>query len=190
MCAYGFYLVGQGNLERRCVLSIPSPPCSCVLIRLANRELQREKAWSRIHLVPLMLAEQDRDAYRRNVAAVAREREIMKDVPGWEVSGFPTSRATSRVSKCSDRGEEYGCSRSGKARRRITSETRSDELGIPGEGAGVWVFTSYDAVSGRIRRCTRKRDHTLQSMCFSDEKRSRNHVVSHLAEFVGGHMGG
>lgn len=33
-----------------------------------------------------MLAEQDRDAYRRNVAAVAREREIMKDVPGWEVS--------------------------------------------------------------------------------------------------------
>ncbi|KAJ9110533.1 hypothetical protein QFC20_002861 [Naganishia adeliensis] len=66
VCAYGFYLVGQGNLEKR--------------------ELQREKAWSRIHLVPLMLAEQDRDAYRRNVAAVAREREIMKDVPGWEVS--------------------------------------------------------------------------------------------------------
>jgi len=33
-----------------------------------------------------MLAEQDRDAYRRNVAQLAREKEIMKDVPGWEVS--------------------------------------------------------------------------------------------------------
>jgi NADH dehydrogenase (ubiquinone) 1 alpha subcomplex subunit 13 len=33
-----------------------------------------------------MLAEQDRDAYRRNQAAIAREKEIMKDVEGWEVS--------------------------------------------------------------------------------------------------------
>lgn len=49
------------------------------------RELQREKAWSRIHLVPLLLAEGDRDAYRRQQAALEREKEIMKDVPGWEV---------------------------------------------------------------------------------------------------------
>ncbi len=48
------------------------------------RELQREKAWSRIHLVPLLLAEGDRDTYRRQQAALAREREIMKDVKGWE----------------------------------------------------------------------------------------------------------
>ena len=41
--------------------------------------------WSRIHLVPLLMAEGDRDAYRRQQAALAREREIMKDVPGWEV---------------------------------------------------------------------------------------------------------
>jgi hypothetical protein len=54
--------------------------------RNANSELRRELAWSRIHLVPLLLAEQDRDAYRRNVAALAREKEIMKDVKGWEVS--------------------------------------------------------------------------------------------------------
>jgi NADH dehydrogenase (ubiquinone) 1 alpha subcomplex subunit 13 len=53
---------------------------------LTNRELKREQAWSRIHLVPLILAEQDRDAYRRNQAAIAREKEIMKDVEGWEVS--------------------------------------------------------------------------------------------------------
>lgn len=31
------------------------------------------------------MAEGDRDAYRRQQAALAREREIMKDVPGWEV---------------------------------------------------------------------------------------------------------
>ncbi|KAF8607504.1 hypothetical protein BDV93DRAFT_466913 [Ceratobasidium sp. AG-I] len=65
ICAFGFYRVGQGNLERR--------------------ELKRENMWARIHLVPLLLAEGDRDAYRRDQAAKAREREIMKDVRGWEV---------------------------------------------------------------------------------------------------------
>jgi NADH dehydrogenase (ubiquinone) 1 alpha subcomplex subunit 13 len=50
------------------------------------RELQREKVWSRIHLVPLIMAEGDRDAYRREQAALAREKEVMKDVKGWEVS--------------------------------------------------------------------------------------------------------
>lgn len=50
------------------------------------RELQREKVWSRIHLAPLLLAEDDRDVYRRQQAALAREKEIMKDVEGWEVS--------------------------------------------------------------------------------------------------------
>jgi hypothetical protein len=51
-----------------------------------DRELQREQVWSRIHLVPLLVAEGDRDAYRRQQAALEREREIMKDVKGWEVS--------------------------------------------------------------------------------------------------------
>lgn len=64
VCAYGFYRVGMGNVERR--------------------ELQREQVWSRIHLVPLLVAEGDRDAYRRQQAALEREREIMKDVKGWE----------------------------------------------------------------------------------------------------------
>lgn len=50
------------------------------------RELERERVWSRLHLVPLLLAEGDRDAYRRQQAALEREREIMKDVKGWEVS--------------------------------------------------------------------------------------------------------
>ncbi|KAJ2472471.1 hypothetical protein GGI02_001557 [Coemansia sp. RSA 2322] len=62
--AYGWYRVYLGLDERR--------------------ELDREKMWSRIHITPLLLAESDRDEYRRNWAAVEREREIMKDVPGWE----------------------------------------------------------------------------------------------------------
>lgn len=52
-----------------------------------HRELQREKVWSRLHLVPLLLAEGDRDAYRREQAALEREKEIMKNVKGWEVRG-------------------------------------------------------------------------------------------------------
>ena len=49
------------------------------------RELDREKYWSRIHLVPLLQAEIDRDLYRRTLAAQAREQEVMSDVPGWKV---------------------------------------------------------------------------------------------------------
>ncbi|KAF9434387.1 hypothetical protein BGZ76_008102 [Entomortierella beljakovae] len=60
----GLYRTGQGNLERR--------------------ELEREKIWSRIHLVPLLQAEADRDTYRREAAANEREAEIMKDVKGWK----------------------------------------------------------------------------------------------------------
>ncbi|CAG8488100.1 14343_t:CDS:1, partial [Racocetra fulgida] len=47
--------------------------------------LHRENLWSRIHLIPLLTAELDRDTYRRNRAALVREAEIMKDVPGWKV---------------------------------------------------------------------------------------------------------
>ncbi|TFK20349.1 hypothetical protein FA15DRAFT_682569 [Coprinopsis marcescibilis] len=65
ICAFGFYRLGKGNLEKR--------------------ELEREKVWARIHLVPLLMAEGDRDTYRRRAAAVEREREIMKNVPGWQV---------------------------------------------------------------------------------------------------------
>ena len=52
------------------------------------RELEREKVWSRIHLVPLIVAEGDRAAYHRRQADVAMEKAIMKDVPGWEVSSL------------------------------------------------------------------------------------------------------
>ncbi|KAJ1991435.1 hypothetical protein H4R33_001356 [Dimargaris cristalligena] len=63
------------------------------------RELKREKIWSRLHLVPLLQAEQDRDTYRREEAMKAREAEIMKDVPGWEVgkSVYNTDRYVPRT---------------------------------------------------------------------------------------------
>ncbi|KAJ6538504.1 B16.6 subunit of GRIM-19, NADH:ubiquinone oxidoreductase [Mycena vulgaris] len=62
-CTFGFYRIGLGNLERR--------------------ELQREKTWARIHLVPLLMAEGDRAAYQLGQHGVAVEAEIMKGVKGW-----------------------------------------------------------------------------------------------------------
>ncbi|CAO3677200.1 unnamed protein product [Umbelopsis vinacea] len=50
-----------------------------------REELKRENLWSRIHLIPLLTAESDRDNYRRQQAALAREGEIMKDVKDWKV---------------------------------------------------------------------------------------------------------
>lgn len=49
-----------------------------------DSEFAREKAWARVHLIPLLEAEADRDVVRRQIAAEARERELMKDVKGWK----------------------------------------------------------------------------------------------------------
>ncbi|KAJ2976124.1 hypothetical protein NUW58_g8167 [Xylaria curta] len=54
---YGFYKLGQGNKEQK--------------------ELAREKMWSRIHLIPLLQAEEDRDLVRRHLADQAREKELL-----------------------------------------------------------------------------------------------------------------
>lgn len=64
-------------------------------IRFPSRELQREKVWSRIHIVPLLLAEGDRDAYRRQEAMLERERVVMRDVKDWEVGFFSPKRCIS-----------------------------------------------------------------------------------------------
>ncbi|KAJ3529495.1 hypothetical protein NMY22_g8979 [Coprinellus aureogranulatus] len=94
ICAYGFYRLGKGNLEKRFYRpwageweAYADWECDgffCHTLQLFHRELEREKLWSRIHLVPLLMAEGDRDVYRRQQAALSREKEIMKDVPGWE----------------------------------------------------------------------------------------------------------
>lgn len=40
-------------------------------------ELAREKMWSRIHITPLLQAEEDRDQVRRYYADLAREQELL-----------------------------------------------------------------------------------------------------------------
>ncbi|KAI9723605.1 MAG: hypothetical protein M1812_000905 [Candelaria pacifica] len=54
---YGFYKVGKGIREQN--------------------ELAREKMWSRIHLIPLLQAEEDRDQVRRHYADKAREKALL-----------------------------------------------------------------------------------------------------------------
>ncbi|KAL2057626.1 hypothetical protein ABVK25_002010 [Lepraria finkii] len=53
---YGLYRAGQGIRE--------------------HNELAREKMWSRIHLIPMLQAEEDRDLVRRQWADKVREREL------------------------------------------------------------------------------------------------------------------
>jgi|ERR1700761_959049 len=84
--SFGMYRVLQGRAEQR-FESNALLLWLCTLIACFS-ELKREKVWSRIHLTPLLIAEADRDAYRREQAALAREKAIMKDVPGWEVSVY------------------------------------------------------------------------------------------------------
>ncbi|KAI6372090.1 hypothetical protein MCOR25_003824 [Pyricularia grisea] len=54
---YGWYKLGKGIREQN--------------------ELAREKMWARIHLIPALQAEEDRDAVRRHLADQAREKELM-----------------------------------------------------------------------------------------------------------------
>ncbi|KAH9890814.1 GRIM-19 [Xylariomycetidae sp. FL2044] len=54
---YGFYKLRQGIQEQN--------------------ELAREKMWSRIHLIPMLQAEEDRDLVRRHLADQAREKELL-----------------------------------------------------------------------------------------------------------------
>lgn len=46
-------------------------------ICLNDSELAREKMWSRLHLTPLLQAEEDRDQVRRHYADKAREKELL-----------------------------------------------------------------------------------------------------------------
>lgn len=42
-----------------------------------HSELAREKMWARIHLIPALQAEEDRDQVRRYLADRAREKELL-----------------------------------------------------------------------------------------------------------------
>jgi len=48
-----------------------------MLTWMLHSELAREKMWSRIHLIPVLQAEEDRDLVRRHLAQSARERELL-----------------------------------------------------------------------------------------------------------------
>ncbi|KAI9823509.1 MAG: hypothetical protein M1826_007721 [Phylliscum demangeonii] len=65
---YGFYKVGIGIRERN--------------------ELARERHWARIHLVPLLQAEEDRDQVRRHYADLGRERALL----GTETRAYHSDR--------------------------------------------------------------------------------------------------
>jgi NADH dehydrogenase (ubiquinone) 1 alpha subcomplex subunit 13 len=49
---------------------------------MVNSELAREKMWSRIHLIPLLTAEEDRDLVRRHLADQKRELDLMGSQTG------------------------------------------------------------------------------------------------------------
>jgi NADH dehydrogenase (ubiquinone) 1 alpha subcomplex subunit 13 len=58
-------------------------------------EMGREKMWARIHLTPLLQAEEDRDQVRRYYADLKREKELLGSQSGVYNSDryVPTSRA-------------------------------------------------------------------------------------------------
>ena len=58
------------------------------LTDLFDSELAREKMWGRIHLIPLLQAEEDRDLVRRHLAQQAMEKELL----GTETSAYNGER--------------------------------------------------------------------------------------------------
>ncbi|CAD6564824.1 MAG: hypothetical protein ASARMPRED_005694 [Alectoria sarmentosa] len=90
ICTYGLYKTGKGIREQKyATTSAPSLACPNKTPRGRDwsflnpshagmaGELAREKMWSRIHLIPMLQAEEDRDLVRRTWADKARERELM-----------------------------------------------------------------------------------------------------------------
>lgn len=47
------------------------------MLTIGYSELAREKMWSRIYLIPLLTAEEDRDLVRRHLADLKREKELL-----------------------------------------------------------------------------------------------------------------
>lgn len=77
---FGWYKLVVGIREQKYVAdpALPSyPELSTCFDLTAPSELAREKMWSRIHLIPLLQAEEDRDQVRRHLADQAREKELL-----------------------------------------------------------------------------------------------------------------
>ena len=85
------------NLNDECTIS-DHLGCKCIrpwhwLIYNPYSELAREKMWARIHLIPLLQAEEDRDLVRRYLADRAREKELL----GAETSPYNSDRYTKLI---------------------------------------------------------------------------------------------
>jgi len=70
-----------------------------------KHELAREKMWSRIHIMPLLQAEEDRDQVRRMYADRAREKELL----GSETSVMNSDRYVSSHAMCISRNRNDSC---------------------------------------------------------------------------------
>ena len=73
---------GRGNVKRelrrkRWTIEERTKEPGILTDNFSFSELAREKMWSRIHLIPVLQAEEDRDLVRRHWAQQAREKELM-----------------------------------------------------------------------------------------------------------------
>mmetsp|Transcript_3072 Transcript_3072/g.2966 ORF Transcript_3072/g.2966 Transcript_3072/m.2966 type:complete len:134 (-) Transcript_3072:91-492(-) len=69
MIMYGFYQVGQGNIEKN------------------QQKMQERKV--RYALAPILQAEADREYLERELVILKKEADVMKHVPGWTVGKNP-----------------------------------------------------------------------------------------------------
>ncbi|PNY29007.1 Uncharacterized protein TCAP_01068, partial [Tolypocladium capitatum] len=82
---YGWYKLVHGIREAKYVLRPPlgrtvrREPWVRSMLTANASELAREKMWARIHLIPLLQAEEDRDQVRRYWADQKREKELLGD---------------------------------------------------------------------------------------------------------------
>ena len=78
---YGFWRVGQGIREHKYANAVEIGHFDVLTyggkVLTNNSELAREKMWARIHLIPALQAEEDRDQVRRHLADKAREKELL-----------------------------------------------------------------------------------------------------------------
>jgi hypothetical protein len=89
----------EETLERRKERTLGAQMLTDVL---SSSELAREKMWSRIHLIPVLQAEEDRDLVRRHWAEQAREKELL----GAETKVYNNDRCARKLSKLLWQNEE------------------------------------------------------------------------------------
>jgi NADH dehydrogenase (ubiquinone) 1 alpha subcomplex subunit 13 len=111
-----------------------------------SSELAREKMWSRIHLIPVLQAEEDRDLVRRHWAQEAREKELL----GAETKVYNNDRCVLALYRSSGAPKEI------YMYRQLTAETGSCVLrtrSLPARPRSR---------ARRVRRAGRERSRTVE----------------------------